>query len=173
MLWGKGDAALRGGLDAGGESVMPGVPCARAEAVMHSSLRLSWRRKGACGSSLWKQSGDSAAEGRLLGRAPPSSHAVRRPGCHGSQGDPGTGCDRRVAVPSPTPRPTHPTDTAGPIRGRPMVHTCDRGAGDLCWAVEGGLSGIHVFRPLLRNIYGQITSHRQCPQEVNSPAAGG
>lgn len=53
-------AAFRGGLDAGGESVMPGVPCARAEAVMHSSLRLSGRRKGACGSSLWKQSGDSA-----------------------------------------------------------------------------------------------------------------
>lgn len=49
---------------------------ARAEAAIHSSLCLSGERKGVCGLSLGKQSGDSAVEGRLLGWASPSIHAV-------------------------------------------------------------------------------------------------
>jgi len=69
-------ADLRGGLAAGGESVMTGVLRARAEAVIHSSLCLFGKRKGVCGLSLGKQSGDSAAEGRLLGWASLSSHAA-------------------------------------------------------------------------------------------------
>lgn len=43
---------LRRGLDAGGESVITGVLCARAEAVIHSSLCLFGKRKGVCGLSL-------------------------------------------------------------------------------------------------------------------------
>lgn len=55
-----------------------------------------WEEKG----SLWLVTVETEwGFSRLLGRAPPSSHAVRRPGCHRSQGDPGTGCDRRVALP--------------------------------------------------------------------------
>ena len=49
---------------------------ARAEAEIHSSLCLFGKRKGVCGLSLGKQSGDSVAEGRLLGCASLSSHTT-------------------------------------------------------------------------------------------------
>lgn len=86
------------GLDAGGESIMTGVLCARAEAVIRSSLCLFGKRKGVCGLLLGKQSGDSAAEGRLLGWASPGSHAVCLCVCQGSKGDPGTGHDWQSAT---------------------------------------------------------------------------
>lgn len=119
---------------------MPGVPCARAEAVMRSSLRLSGRRKGACGSSLWKQSGDSAGSWAGPPRAATPCVGLGVTGAKGTLA-------RAVTGGWPCPA--------------------------MCWVVEGGLSGIRVFRLPLRNIYGRITSRRQCPQEVNSPAAGG
>lgn len=80
---------------------MTRVLCARAEAVIHSSLCLFGKRKGVCGLSLGKQSGDSAAEGRFLGWASPSSHAACLCVCQGSKGDPGTGHDWQLAIPSP------------------------------------------------------------------------
>lgn len=94
-------ADLRRGLDAGGESVMTGMLRARAKALIHSSLCLFGKRKGVCGSSLGKQSGDSAAEGRLLGWASPSSHAVCPRVCQGSKGDPGTDHGWQPATPGP------------------------------------------------------------------------
>lgn len=155
MLWGKGDAACGLSRGAGCWRRICNARGAVCQGRGGDALKppFVWEEKG----SLWLVTVETEwGFSRLLGRAPPSSHAVRRPGCHRSQGDPGTGCDRREALPSPTPRPTHPTDAAGPIRGWVMVPTCDRGAGakGLCWVVKGGLSGICVFRLLLRNIYG-------------------
>lgn len=86
------------GLDAGEESVMTGVLCARAETVIRSSLCLFGKRKGVCGLSLGKQSRDSAAEDILLGWGSPSSHAACLCVCQGSKGDPGTGHDWRPAI---------------------------------------------------------------------------
>lgn len=70
---------------------------------MHSSLRLFGRRKGACGSSLWKQSRDSSAEGGPLGWASPSCRGLGVTGAKGTlvQAMTGRGTDQAPSAPSP------------------------------------------------------------------------
>lgn len=110
LCWHGCMLTFAGGLNAGGESIMSGVLCARAEAVICSSLCLFGKRKGVCGLSLGKQSGDSAAEGRPPGWASPSSYATCLCVCQGSKGDAGTDHDWWPAIPGPHhfTSPLHP-----------------------------------------------------------------
>lgn len=121
-------AAIHRGLDAGGESVMTRRLRARAKAAIHSSLCLFGKRKGVCGLSLGKQSRDSVQKDRPLGWVSPSSHAT----ClcvSGDQGDPGTGHDWQLAIPTRHrfTSPLHPLHSHCQVaEDSPEIHTHDR-----------------------------------------------